>query len=372
MEMEAAVVRETGGDFGIETVELDSPRADEVLVEIVGVGVCHTDLSARDGHYPTPLPAVFGHEGSGLVREVGADVTRVEPGDSVVLSFDYDGTCARCDSGEVAYCEDFLARNFAARRPDGTSPLSAGGEQLGGRFFGQSSFGTHAIASERSVVPVPEEAPLELLGPLGCGVQTGAGAVLNVLDPRPGSSLVIFGGGTVGLSGLLAAMLSGCGEVVVVEPRSNRRTVAADLGATHTVDPGAVDDVPAAIAEHLDGGAHYSLEASGDPSALRQAVESVRTGGTCGVVGSPPRGTEVSLAVSTLLQGRTVRGIVEGDAHPTVFIPELVDLHERGQFPFDEFVTFYEFENIQQAITDAEAGEAIKPILRTDTDRRNV
>jgi aryl-alcohol dehydrogenase len=365
MEVDAAVVHEEGGAFAVQTVELDGPLGDEVLVEVTAAGLCHTDLSVRDQYYPTPLPAVLGHEGSGIVREVGADVTGVEPGDPVVLSFDYDDTCSSCNHGDVAYCEDFFAYNFAGRRPDdGTSPLSSDGDAVSGRFFGQSSFATHAIATERNVVPVPEDAPLELLGPLGCGIQTGAGGVINSLDPRTGSSIVIFGSGSVGLSALLGANLKGCAEKVVVDLRDTRLETAADLGATGTINASDVDDVTEAIEEHLGGGADYTFEATGDPDALRTAVDSLRQGGTCGVVGAPPMGTEVSLDVNTVLFGRTVRGIIEGDAHPKEFIPDLVDLHARGEFPFDEFVTFYDFENIQQAAEDSEDGEVIKPILR--------
>jgi len=365
MQIDAAVVHEEGGPFTIETVELDGPQADELLVEMSAVGLCHTDLSVRDQYYPTPLPAVLGHEGSGIVREVGEDVTGIEPGDPVVLSFDYDGTCRNCHEGRVAYCEEFFDYNFAGRRPgDGTSPLSADGEAVSGRFFGQSSFATHAIATERNAVVVPDDAPLDLLGPLGCGIQTGAGGVINSLDPQAGSSVVVFGAGSVGLSALLGANLKGCAEKVVVDLQDGRLAVAEELGATATVNPERVGSVGEAVREQIGGGADYTVEATGQPPVLREAVDLLRQGGTCGVIGAPPVGTEVSLDVNTVLFGRTVRGIIEGDSHPKEFIPDLVDLHRRGQFPFDEFVTFYEFDNIAEAVEDSESGEAIKPILR--------
>jgi aryl-alcohol dehydrogenase len=365
MEIQAAVVEDEGGEFELQTLELDEPQGDELLVRVVGAGVCHTDLSVRDQYYPTPLPGVLGHEGSGVVEEVGDEVTGVEPGDHVVMSFDYDGTCSNCNDGDVAYCEDFFAYNFAGRRPgDQSSPLSRDGGVVSGRFFGQSSFGTHAIATERNVVVVPDDAPLELLGPLGCGIQTGAGAVINSLDPQAGSSIVIMGAGSVGLSGLLGANLKGCGEKVVVDLRSNRLDKAEELGATKTINPQAVEDTEEAIQEYLGGGADYSLEATGEPSVLRQAVDMLRQGGACGVVGAPPLGTEVSLDINTVLFGRTVRGIIEGDSHPKEFIPDLVDLYQDGRFPFDEFVTYYDLDEIGEAVEAVEEGHSIKPILR--------
>ncbi|QLG28639.1 NAD(P)-dependent alcohol dehydrogenase [Halorarum halophilum] len=365
MEIEAAVVREEGGPFELETVELERPRAGEVLVEMVGAGVCHTDLSVRDQHLPTPLPAVLGHEGSGVVWEVGPGVTDVEPGDHVVCSFDYDDSCRNCRSGDVAYCEEFFSHNFAASRTtDGSSPLSKGEERLGGLFFGQSSFATHAIATERNVVPVSKDAPLELLGPLGCGIQTGAGGVINSLDPQPGASIAIFGAGSVGLSGLLGAEIKGCSDVVVVDLQENRLQKAEELGATKTVNPEKVDDVVATIREHLGGRADYSLETTGNPKVLRQCADVLRQTGTCGVIGAPPLGTEASFDVNDLLFGRSIRGIIEGDSHPKEFVPDLVRLHQQGKLPFEEFVTFYDFEDIEQAVADSESGEAIKPILR--------
>ncbi|QZA88236.1 NAD(P)-dependent alcohol dehydrogenase [Salinarchaeum sp. IM2453] len=364
MKTDAAVIYEEGGPFTIESVEIEPPQDDEILVEIAGVGFCHTDVLARDQHTPTRLPAVLGHEGAGVVQEVGDAVTSIEPGDSVVLSFDYDDQCPNCNQGDVAYCEGFFPHNFIGRRPsDGSSPLSKGDETISGRFFGQSSFAQHAIATERNAVKVPDDAPLELLGPLGCGIQTGAGGVINALNAQAGSSIVIFGAGSVGLSGLLGANVKGCSEKVVVDIQQSRLEKAEQLGATNVINPNKVDDVGEAIREYLDGGVDYSLEATGDPSVLRQAVDVLQQGGTCGVAGAPPVGTEVSLEVNTILAGREIRGITIGDAHPKEFIPDLIDLYQDGQFPFDELITLYDFENIEQAVEDQKSGEVIKPVL---------
>src|SRR5580693_4370229 len=207
----AAVVREKGGRFALERVCLDEPRPDEVLVRIRGVGMCHTDLVARDQYFPVPLPAVLGHEGAGVVEAVGSAVTKVAPGDHVVLSFASCGACANCRQGAYAYCDDLYGRNFSGARPDGSRTCcDADGHRIGGSFFSQSSFATRALATERNVVKIPSDVPVELMGPLGCGIQTGAGAVMNALRPKAGESIAIFGAGSVGMAAALAARVVGC------------------------------------------------------------------------------------------------------------------------------------------------------------------
>lgn len=366
MEIDAAVINEEGGSFEIETVDLEEPQANEVLVRIVGAGVCHTDMIVRDQLYPTPLPAVLGHEGSGIVESVGENVTDVEPGDSVVLSFDYDEECHSCRDGHPAFCANFFAHNFSGARPeDGTSPLSRNGEEISGRFFGQSSFATYAIATERNVVAVEDDVPLELLGPLGCGVQTGAGGVINTLDPQAGSSIVIFGAGSVGLSALLGADIKGCTEIVSVDLKENRLEKAAELGATETINPESVDDVVETVQDVTGGGADYALETTGVAEVAEQAVETLTQRGTLGLIGAPALGTRASYDINDLiLNGRSITGIVEGDSDPKQFIPDLIELYRQGKFPFDEFVTYYDFEEIEQAVEDSESGDVIKPILR--------
>lgn len=207
MKITAAVATEPKTPFDVVELDLDDPRPDEVQIRLVATGVCRTDAIVRDQWYPTPLPAVLGHEGAGVVEKVGSAVSSVRPGDHVVLSFNSCGACKLCLTGHPAYCENFYAHNFAGQRSDGTTALSLNGRQFSSHFFGQSSFASHANVAERSVVRVPEDAPLEILGPLGCGIQTGAGAILNVLQPRPGSAVVVFGAGAVGLSAVLAAKL---------------------------------------------------------------------------------------------------------------------------------------------------------------------
>ena len=182
VDVKAAVVPAVGADFEIRTVTLDVPGPGEVAIDVAAVGICHTDLAIRDGHLPFPLPGVLGHEGSGTVTAVGEGVTSVQVGDRVAVSFNSCGRCKHCSRNEPAYCDNFMGLNLGGVRPDGTPPLHDGDEALGSNFFGQSTFATAALANERNVVRLPDDAPLELVGPLGCGIQTGAGAILNSLD----------------------------------------------------------------------------------------------------------------------------------------------------------------------------------------------
>ncbi|MEW6636871.1 MAG: NAD(P)-dependent alcohol dehydrogenase [Actinomycetota bacterium] len=366
MRIAAAVAREKEQPFSMEELELASPRSGEVLIRVVATGMCHTDLIVRDQWYPVPLPCVLGHEGAGVVEEVGEGVTKVEPGDKVVLTFASCGKCATCLSGKPTYCLNFFALNFGGARLDGSSPISDDGEPVHGHFFGQSSFATHALATERNVVKVGDDAPLELLGPLGCGVQTGAGGVLNTLHPEAGSSIVVFGTGAVGLSAIMAARIAGCTTIIGVDIKPARLELARELGATHTIN-GTEANAVEAVKEITGGGADYSIETTAVPAVLRQSVEALAPLGTCGLIGAAPLGTDASLDMNDILiPGKTVRGIVEGDSVPDVFIPRLVELHAQGRFPIDRLVRFYDLDGINEAAHDAEEGEAVKPILRVD------
>ena len=362
MRITAALTETRGAPFALTPLELDDPRPGEVVVRMVSSGVCHTDLIMRDQWYPVPLPVVLGHEGAGVVEAVGDGVGHVVPGDHVVLTFNSCGDCGMCDHGRPAYCDGFFGCNFSGARPDGSSPLRrVGGGSVHGVFFGQSSFATHALATERNVVKVDRDAPLELLGPLGCGVQTGAGAVLNSLDPPAGSSLAIFGTGSVGISAIMAAVIAGCSPIVAIDLNERRLETALELGATHAID--AATDDPVERLRDLTGGADYTLETTGVASVLRQAVDALGNGGTCGLIGAAALGTEVSLDMSALLFGRSVRGIVEGDSVPRRFIPRLIDFHRQGRFPFDRLIRTYAFEDINQAVEDSEKGATLKPVL---------
>ncbi len=363
MQITAAVTRSNGALFTLEALELDDPRPDEVVVRLVGSGICHTDLIVRDQWYPVPLPAVLGHEGSGVVEVVGDGVTSVAPGDHVVLTYNSCGVCRMCVQGRPAYCDQIFACNFAGRRPDGSTTLRDEDLDIHGSFFGQSSFATHALANERNVVKVDPAAPLELLGPLGCGIQTGAGGVLSSLRPPAGSSIAVFGTGPVGMSAVMAAFVVGCTTIVAVDLIDSRLKLAGELGATHTINAADGDAV-----EHIRGltgglGVDFTVDTTASPAVLRQAVDSLNQGGTCGHMGAAAPGTEVSLDMGTLMIGRTVRGIVEGDSVPDLFIPRLVDLFQQGRFPIDKLITTYAFKDINDAVQDATDGVSLKSVL---------
>jgi aryl-alcohol dehydrogenase len=364
METKAAVVFETSGDFSIERLQLCDPNDDEVLVRIAGTGICHTDLGARDMHLPIPPPpSVFGHEGAGVVEKVGARVTKVKPGDHVVLGWDYCGTCPSCKAGRVLYCLNFFLYNFHGARPDGTITLRKGDQFIHGSFFNQSSFADLALASERNVIKVRDDIPLEVLAPLGCGVMTGAGAVMNSLRPRPGTCIAVFGVGPVGMSAVLGAVVCGCTTIIAVDVSPDRLEIAKELGATHTVNAAEVNPVEA-ILDMTGGGADFSLECVGSPKVLRQAVDVLPRLGVCGLLGVVPPGTEVALNMDLIMNGRTVKGILGGDAIPDLFIPKLIELYCQGRFPFERLITFYPFKEINQAVADMEKGRVIKPVLR--------
>lgn len=353
----AALLEEPGGPFTVREVELDEPRADEVLVRLTAAGICHTDLSTRAWWPAERMPMVFGHEGAGVVEAVGSAVESVSPGDHVCLSYRSCGACGQCRGGNPAYCAH-AAENFAGCRADGSTGLSRGGEPVFGRFFGQSSFATHALAHVSGTVPVPADLDPAVAAPLGCSVQTGAGTVRNVLRPEPGSALVVFGAGSVGLSAVMTAAADGC-QVVAVEPVPARRSLAEDLGA-RAVDP--AEDVVAAVRDLTGGGAHCAVDTTGRSEVIGQALRSLRQRGAVALAGV---GATAEFDVMTVLTGGLrIRGVVEGDSVPAEFVPELVDLHRRGLLPVDKLITEFPFPAIEDATRAATTAQAIKPVLR--------
>lgn len=358
----AAIVRQPGAAMLIEPIEVAAPRADEVRVRMVGVGVCHTDLVCRDA-FPVPMPIVLGHEGSGVVESVGSAVTDLKPGDHVVLSFNACGGCHNCAHDAPAYCHQFMPLNFGGLRADGSSPLSQSGALVHGNFFGQSSFSSYAIANVANTVKVDADLPLELLGPLGCGIQTGAGAALNSLGIGPGISFAIFGGGAVGLSALLAAKAVQASRVIVVEPNAARRALALKLGADQVIDPIATPDVLAAIRAQ-DGGVHRALDTTGIPAVIATAAEALLPNGLLGLVGASPLDATLPVNImSMLMRGIGIKAILEGDSQPQRFIPELLRLYREGRFPFDRLIKTFPFDSIEAAMQASVDGSAIKPVL---------
>lgn len=368
MKIQAAVFREAAR-AELETLTLDDPRSDEVLVQVVASGVCHTDLKVLESGL-TPGPVVLGHEGSGVVAAVGDAVRGLAVGDRVVMSFASCGACACCQAGWQSYCHASARLNFAGRRADGTAALANPRGAVGSHFFGQSSFATYALCNERNVVKVTDRVPLDLLGPLGCGIQTGAGAVLNSLRAKSGRSIAIFGTGAVGLSAVMAARVAGLERIVAVDRNPARLRLASELGATDVIDA-ADADVAAAIHSLTRGGADYVLDTTGVPAVIEHALQALAPLGAAGLVASPARGERVRLDVLNLMRGgRTVRGIIEGDSQPQTFIPELIELYLAGTFPFDRLVRYYAFSGINQALADLASGAVIKPVLRMASEAR--
>ncbi|KRB76107.1 geraniol dehydrogenase [Nocardioides sp. Root190] len=364
MQIKAAVVNEVGGDFTIEDIEIGDPQSGEVLVDIAAVGLCHTDLAAQHGHLPFPMPGVVGHEGAGTVRAIGEGVTKVAVGDKVALTFNSCGECASCKKAEPGYCVSFMALNFGGVRPDGTSGLSKDGVQLGANFFGQSSFATAAIANQRNVVKLADDADLVLAGPLGCGIQTGAGAVMNTFDAQAGEALLVMGGGSVGLSGALAAVARNVGTIIVVEPVAARRELALELGATHAIDP-AAGPVSEQVRAIIPAGVDYVLDTTANAAVLGEAFASLGYRGTVGLIGVPadPEAVMAVPMIPAQVLGAKVIGIVEGDSNPDEFIPELVALHAAGKFPYDRLISTRPFSELNEAIAAQARGEAIKIVL---------
>ncbi|RUN78340.1 NAD(P)-dependent alcohol dehydrogenase [Sphingomonas sp. TF3] len=361
----AAIADGPDGPFVLRTADLDEPRDHEVLVRIAGVGICHTDLTKKKAAEFNP--GVLGHEGAGTVERVGSAVTSLKPGDTVVLSFFACHHCRNCDAGHEAYCENGRVQNYAGTRADGSRPIRLDGTPIASSFFSQSSFATYAIAHENNAVRVESDLPTELLGPLGCGFLTGAGAVINALEVGAGQGIAIFGAGAVGLAAVMAAKAVGANPIIIVDIVPERLERARTLGATHAIKGDDVDAV-AEIQTIAPGGVDFTLECVGHPRLLAQAVVSLRPTGVCGLLGLNPDTSVIApITMDQLLHGRTVKGIIEGDSDPQKLIPHLVDLNRQGLFPFETLIRSYPFDRINDAVADMKAGTTVKPVLILDS-----
>ncbi|MGW1024828.1 NAD(P)-dependent alcohol dehydrogenase [Streptomyces sp. NPDC002577] len=355
------MLRSGKGEYSLEEVELAEPGPGELRVKIAGTGLCHSELMARSEMYASMLPMVLGHEGAGVVEAVGQGVSGIKPGDHVVLSFDSCGECANCRGSHPSCCETFTPRNLLGRRLDGSTTVrDSEGRQVAARWFGQSSFATHAIATARNAVVVDPALPLEKLGPLGCGIQTGAGAVLRALRVSAGSSIVVLGVGSVGLSAVMAARVAGAAQIIAVDLNDRRLSLARELGATDTVR-GDVADLTEQIQKAAGGGVQFGVDTTGVPAVISAGIAALRTTGTMGLVGLQNGLLELdALALGT---GKTLMGIVEGDVVPQDFIPQLIALWQQERFPFDRLVKTYPLSRINEAEQDMLAGRVIKPVL---------
>jgi aryl-alcohol dehydrogenase len=362
MKIAAAISASAEAPFEIAEVELDEPRRDEVLVQMRAVGVCHSDLTMKSVWPAEISPIVLGHEGAGVAVAVGDDVAGVRVGDHVVLSYRSCGACSECSSGYPAYCRNFRSMNGIGTRVDGSLTMTRGGAAVYGSYFGQSSFASHALAYESNVVVVDQDVPSTVAAPLGCGIQTGAGTVLGVLRPETESSLVVVGAGAVGLAAVLAAAAVGVRTIIAVDPVQTRRALALELGASAAIDPGA-DDVVSAVHELTDGvGARYAIDTSARGAAINQAIGALAPRGTLVLlgIGIPDFAMDLRGVISG---GKTVRGVIEGEAVPREFIPRLVGLYRDGRMPLEKLIRTYDFDDINDAFADAASGSAIKPVL---------
>ncbi|WP_374413784.1 NAD(P)-dependent alcohol dehydrogenase [Novosphingobium colocasiae] len=368
MDALAAVLHEPAGPFTIERIEVAEPQAGEVRVAVKAVGICHSDLVIASGALGNPFPTVLGHEGAGVVDAVGEGVTSVKPGDKVLMSFNSCGHCVRCDHDDPAYCHSFFPLNMICARADGSTRMTKDGQPIADNCFGQSSFSAVCVANERNVLKVADDADLTTLAPLGCGIQTGAGAVLRSLKGKAGETLLVIGGGAVGLSAVIGGTLAGCTQIILIEPQAKRREMALEIGATHVIDPATAGNIVEAVRAIVPIGVDMIVDTSGHMPTLEQAPAMIAPMGRIGLVGLPGA-LDAALPlpmIQWLTLGGTVRGIVEGDSDITGFLPELLAYHAEGRLPFDKFVTRYPFEKINEAIADSHHGACIKPVLVLD------
>jgi Zn-dependent alcohol dehydrogenase len=363
IDITAAVVEKIDGPFEIQQLRLDEPGPGEVLVKLVATGVCHTDGLARHGDLPFPLPGVLGHEGAGTVAALGPGVDDFAIGDRVVIGWPFCGSCRNCRAGEPRYCLRLGEALVGGGRLDGGTALHrTDGAEVASHFFGQSSFASYALTTARALVAVRPDVPLELMGPLACGISTGAGAVFNTAKPEPGASLVVFGVGTVGLAAIMAARNSPATRIIAVDRHASRLTLATELGATHVVN--ATDDPVAAVEAICGGRADFALECTGVISVVRQAVDSVGMLGTAILIGGAPAGAEFSVDHLSTLWGKRIVGVLGGSGRSKELITTVMNLYAQGRFPLDRLVAYFELADIETALAKSQSGEVIKPILR--------
>jgi len=351
----AAVCHGAGRPLSLESLEIDEPRDDEVLVRIVASGICHTDIDWCETQ--DSGASVLGHEGAGIVEEAGHSVRGIEPGDHVVLSYQSCGRCPACRQSRPANCDEFWRLNFGFERLDGSSAYA--GADVSGHFFGQSSFATYVLATERNMVKVDKALPLKQLAPLGCGLLTGAGTVMNSLAVKGGQSIIILGVGSVGLAAVMAARLVGAHPIIAVDVHPKRLALARELGATHAIDSrnAEVGKVVATIATvDID----HVIDDTGDPALIDAGLRLLKPSGQMALLtggGARESGG-----------GHRILNIIQGDAIPQQFIPQLIDLWRRGDFPFDRLIKVYDFADINRAIADSRRGTTIKPVVQMSPD----
>ncbi|KAK3988836.1 chaperonin 10-like protein [Cladorrhinum sp. PSN332] len=383
IQTEALVVHSPGADFLMTPILVNELRPDEVLVEIQYAGLCHTDLLLQHGLLPSlPFPAIAGHEGAGTIIALGSpDITsrssQLKPGAPVLLSFTSCGTCKPCTSNLPTKCPDMPRSNLRAIRPkDNTtaatllSPSSNTTESVpvpvSAHFFGQSSFSRLAVVHERSIIPCQHPEQMHLYAPMGCGYQTGAGTIINVLKPGPSDAVLIFGMGSVGMAALMACKAINVQNVIAVDIVNGKLTLSKELGAGFTINPLELASVVDAVKDATGGkGAKFAIDTTGVGKVVESMLECLAAGGTAASIGAPPPGDKITVdAAAFFHMNKSWVSVIEGDSNPPEFIPYLIDLHRRGRFPVERISKVYPVAEIKRAIADMEAGIVIKPVLK--------
>lgn len=370
MKVNAAVVNEVNGPYVFEELELQEIAHDEVVVKLVASGICHSDEAIRVGDAEFPLPVVPGHEGAGIIEEIGSSVKNFAVGDQVVMAYNSCGTCQSCRTGHPSSCNDWAALNMGGVRANGTAAFKKADGTAVSNFFSQSSFSTYTVTNVNNLIKVDQDADLRMIGPLGCGFLTGAGTIANGLKPRVGDSVIIFGTGAVGLVALMMAVIEGCSKVIAVDIHDARLEVAKQLGATHTINS-MNEDLAQLIGEITNGaGVNYSVDTTGVAPVIKSSIDVLAIGGVAAPVAVTPHTVELNTTMDLVFGNRTVKGILMGDSIPQFAIPKLIDFHKNGKFAFDKLVKFYKFEEINEASADSNNGTTIKPILIIDETYR--
>lgn len=350
-EIRAAVCR-PDGSFALERLRINPLQENEVLVRLIASGICHTDLDfcgAAEG------PVILGHEGSGVVEQVGREVKAVQKGDHVVMSYSYCGNCAACTGNHPADCEHFMELNFGFQRQDGSSAYSRA--EVKGHFFGQSSFASYSVTGAHNLIKVDKSLPLETLAPLGCGLQTGTGTVFNSLDVQAGDSVAVFGVGSVGLAAVMATSLREADPIIAVDIQPQRLKLARELGASHIIN-NSEEELSERLRKFADEGLDAIVETTGDPGLIQTGLDGLKEQGG------------MALLTGAECEDSRAFGVIQGDAIPQQFIPELIRLWRRGKFPFDRLIKYYGFSDINTAAEEMKRGDTIKPVLVFDAESK--
>ncbi|GJL81433.1 MAG: S-(hydroxymethyl)glutathione dehydrogenase [marine bacterium B5-7] len=367
METRAAVAFEAGKPLSIETVNLDGPRAGEVLVEIRSTGICHTDEFTRSGADPEGLfPAILGHEGAGVVVDVGEGVTSLKKGDHVIPLYTPEcRQCEYCTSGKTNLCQAIRETQGRGVMPDGSSRFSLGNDRLF-HYMGTSTFANHTVLPEIALAKIREDAPFDKVCYIGCGVTTGIGAVINTAKVKPGDNVVVFGLGGIGLNVIQGARLAGANMIVGVDLNPGRETMATQFGMTHFVNPSEVeDDLVAYLVSLTKGGADYSFECIGNVDVMRQALECCHKGwGESIIIGVAGAGQEIRTRPFQLVTGRSWRGTAFGGARGRTDVPKIVDWYMEGKINIDDLITHQmPLDDINKAFDLMHSGESIRSVV---------